>query len=115
MRMDSDELDMSMTKASEDNRKGVKLAGSSNKQTNFNDWMKKSIDTYNVKSGKNNQEVEVPGLNESSIGHVKEVETSKVMWPSASEFRGKKKDDDNIAWMSKTKEQRERELSAEMD
>ena len=37
------------------------------------------------------------------------------MWPSASESRGKKKDDVNIAWMSKTKEQRERELSAEMD
>lgn len=75
--------------------------------------MKKSIDNYNVKSGKTNQEVEE--LNESLIGHVKEVETSKVMWPSASESRGKKKDDDNIAWMSKTKEQRERELSAELD
>jgi hypothetical protein len=39
MRMDSDELETSMTKVSEDNRKGSKMAGSSSKQANFNDWI----------------------------------------------------------------------------
>ena len=50
-------------------------------------------------------------LNESSIV-VKEVEQSKVIWPSASEKRSKPEE---IAWLSKTKDQREREIEADLD
>lgn len=102
-RVEEEELNQSIRRSSEDVRK--KGALSNSKQAHFNDWIQKSIETYNPKA-RDVDEI----LNESSVNDSEPPQ--QILWPSAAE---KREEPSKIQWLSKTKEQKEREIERELD
>ena len=83
-----------------------KSTASNSKQANFNDWIQKSIETYNPK----HQPREIDDILNNSTS--KDAEPQNIMWPSAAD---KKEETGKIQWLSKTKEDKERAIERELD